>query len=310
MTVGEALTEGAALLTKTIDKTPRASLPRANIETPALDASLLLGHILGKDRAGLVLARPEPVPPAALDAYCLSLDRRLAGECVARVVGHREFRGLDFTVTPDVLVPRPDTETLVEAALARVDARGSQKPFSLLDLCTGSGAVAVSLKHERPGLDVYASDISGAALLTARANAARLLPPAASNPEESAPGVGFLRGDLFAALLGLPEENRSFDLITANPPYIPAGMIDTLAPEVRGEPRLALDGGEDGLKLIRSIIADAPRFLKPGGGLLLEADPGQMGNIGHLLASRGYTGIELYRDLAGRRRVIGGTFGG
>lgn len=311
MTAGEALSRGTALLTQAL--TRGKAVPRAAPVSPGLDAALLLGDILGTDRAGLTLADRKPVSPEALAAYERSLERRCAGESVAYILGRKEFRGLDFSVTADVLVPRPDTETLVEAALARLDSRLPAGTLCLLDLCTGSGAVAVSLKRERPDLTVYASDISEAALRVARINARRLLLQPGPLPAESAPpsppGVRFVRGDLFAALEELPEPERTFDLITANPPYVPSGLIDGLAPEVRREPRPALDGGTDGMDLIRRIVGEAPAYLRPGGDILLEADPSQMREIGDLLASRGYNDIQLYRDLAGHRRVIGGRFG-
>ncbi|MDR2403509.1 MAG: peptide chain release factor N(5)-glutamine methyltransferase [Spirochaetaceae bacterium] len=307
MTVGEALSQGAALLNQALAAGEEAPSSRTALVSPALDAALLLGDILGMDRAGLILADRRPVSPEVLAAYQRSLKRRYAGESVAYIRGRKEFRGLDFSVTAGVLVPRPDTETLVEAALARLDSRFPAGPLCLLDLCTGSGAVAISLKYERPVLAVYASDISEAALQVARANALRLLP--AESAPGSRPGVLFVRGDLFAALEDLPAPERVFDLITANPPYIPSALIGSLAPEVQREPRIALDGGRDGMDLIRRIIGEAPGYLRPGGDILLEADPSQMQNIGDLLASRGYKDIQLYMDLAGNRRVIGGRFG-
>jgi release factor glutamine methyltransferase len=278
-TVGEALTRGASLLRS------------AGIDTPFLDASLLLGQILSLDRAGLVLAGPSLLSPEAQGLFDKSLSRRLSGECVARILGRREFRGLEFAVTAEVLVPRPDTETLVEAALECIDARGPPEQLALLDLCTGSGAVAVSLKHERPGLTVSASDISPQALDLARANARRLLGRAGA--------VDFIQSGLFDGISGL------FDLIVSNPPYVPSALLETLAPEVRREPRIALDGGSDGLDLIRPIIAGAPEHLRPGGLLLLEADPGQMPAITALFTQGGYKDIRVFQDLSGQDRVTG-----
>jgi release factor glutamine methyltransferase len=299
MTVREVLAEGTALLS--------SFHPGSSINTPALDASLLLADLLRTGRAGLIIAGPETVPGDIRKRYARSLERRLSGECVALILGRREFRGLDFTVTPDVLVPRPDTETLVEAALACIDRRTEN--LTLLDLCTGSGAVAVSLKHERPSLSVYASDISPQALEVARGNAERLLPGTAP-PNTASPPVIFFRGDLFAGLDTRPDLPRRFHLITANPPYIPTGLIPSLAPEVRREPRLALDGGEDGLVLLRRIISGAAARLRPGSMLLLEADPRQMEALRDLLVSGGYKGIEIYKDLSGLERVIGGVIAG
>ncbi|MDR3333425.1 MAG: peptide chain release factor N(5)-glutamine methyltransferase [Treponema sp.] len=266
------LAEGAAVL--------------ATIETPGLDAALLLADLLHTDRAGLIIRALDPVSEELRRRYVQVLERRRAGECVAYILGRKEFRGLDFTVTPDVLVPRPDTETLVEAALKVREAK------TLLDLCTGSGAVAISLKHEWPGIEVWASDISVKALEVARGNAERFLRKEA---------IHFVASDLFDRIEG------RFDIITANPPYIPTGMIESLAPEVRGEPRLALDGGEDGLGIIRRLIEDAADHLYPGGVLLIEGDPRQMGAIASLFASRGYGTVQIHEDLAGRPRVIGAS---
>ncbi|MDR2631791.1 MAG: peptide chain release factor N(5)-glutamine methyltransferase [Spirochaetaceae bacterium] len=287
ITAGEALKAGAALLRS------------AGIDTPFLDASLLLGEILRLDRAGLILAEGTPLSPETRSLFDQSLKRRLSGECVAWILGRREFRGLDFIVGPQVLVPRPDTETLVEAALEFIDLRGAKfpeggllAPLSVLEIGTGSGAVAVSLKAERPALMVSASDISPPALDLARSNAQRLL--------GKADGVNFISGSLFDGIAGF------FDLVLSNPPYVPTALLETLAPEVRREPRIALDGGSDGLDLIRPIIAGAPEHLRPGGMLLLEADPGQMPAIAALLTRQGYRNIRVFQDLSGRDRVIGG----
>ncbi|GHV16658.1 release factor glutamine methyltransferase [Spirochaetia bacterium] len=350
MTIQEALTAGTA------------RLAASRIETPALDAALLLADILNTTRTGLALAAPNPLPEAAYRRFTQSLDRRLAGECVAYILGHKEFRGLDFAVTPDVLVPRPDTETLVEVALAHIDrlqfgdsgllspAPINPGPASLtvLDLCTGSGVMAISLKHERPGLAVFASDISPKALAIARLNAQRLLGaqllavrlldalsfdvrllpqtvnekpiPASSVASHDTPAtvtispapITFIESDLFDGFAifdesdNSPQIPRRFSLIVSNPPYVPTAAIGGLSPEVQGEPRLALDGGTDGLTLIRRIITDARERLLPGGMLLLEADPTQMETITRILESRGYIAIQTYMDLTRRPRVIGG----
>jgi release factor glutamine methyltransferase len=181
---------------------------------------------------------------------------------------------------------------------------------AVLDLCTGSGAVAIALKHERPELEVWAADISAEALATAKANAARLLPPQCPSP------IQFRQGDLYEALRPdtraphspFPIPHSPYNIITANAPYIPSGEIKNLPPEIQNEPLLALDGGPDGLGLIKKIISGAPDFLAPGGRLLLEADGRQMRRIAELLAERGFGGIQMYRDLSGQERVIGGTW--
>ncbi|MCL2233084.1 MAG: peptide chain release factor N(5)-glutamine methyltransferase [Treponema sp.] len=288
MTIRETLAEGKALL----------SLP-PSIDTPALDATLLLGEVLRKGRAKLIAGGEDPISGADRETFLRLVSRRKDGECVAYILGRREFRGLEFSVNPHVLVPRPDTETLVEAVLDYFSQRReecenkSEAPLSLLDLCTGSGAVAISLKSECPFFNITASDISPDALETAQLNARRLL---GDTPDT----VRFIHSDLFQGISGM------FDVIVSNPPYIPSGELAALPPEVRREPQLALDGGGDGLELIRRIAAQAGRYLSPGGALLLEADPGQMRAIGALLAEYGFGGVKVYKDLGGRERVISG----
>jgi release factor glutamine methyltransferase len=333
MTIRELQAKGTALL-----KAPCAS---ACIDTPALDAALLLAETLQVRREDLIAHANDEAAERDYKKYRALLERRRAGECIAYILGRKEFRGLEFAVKAQVLVPRPDTETLFEAALEYIDSAAGNDGLSVLDLCAGSGALAVSLKKERPLLLVTASDISAEALETAALNAGRLLttgeaaesainiprrraagyvvlkrywtrvsylmtaPEAApvSRAQRAvgmkpSPRISFVQSDIFENLQG------QFDIIVSNPPYIPSGEISNLAPEVQLEPRLALDGGEDGLALIRRIIADAPPHLPPGGVLLLEADPGQMPQIGELLANNGFTGVRLHKDLAGRERVI------
>ncbi|MDR1956748.1 MAG: peptide chain release factor N(5)-glutamine methyltransferase [Treponema sp.] len=294
MTLREVLAEGTALLQPVPGALLSAAAPyqSATIDTPALDAALLLGSVLQTSRARLILAADEPVSEAARQRYTELLKRRLQGECVAWILGYKEFWGLEFTVSPEVLVPRPDTETLVDAALAAIDALPPGEPGALLDLCTGSGAVAIALKHERPSMAVYASDISPAAVALAQANAARLLPGTMQR------GIQCIESDLFDRIPG------RFAIITANPPYLPSRMIDTLALEVRKEPRISLDGGADGLELIRRITSQAKTHLIPGGTLLMEADPRQMHAITGILEDHGYRNIRAVPDLSHRLRVI------
>lgn len=303
MLVQEALAEG------------RARLAPAG----ALDAGLLLAHVLGVGREKLYADSGE-LSPEDLSRFRECLERRLSGECTAYITGRREFYGLDFRVNPAVLVPRPDTETLVEAALEELSAfrapASLPSPLSVLDLCTGSGAAAIALKHERPELDVWAADISAEALETARLNAERLLSGRGT--------IRFLRGDLYGAL---PDAAPAFTLVTANAPYVPSGEIAGLAKEVQNEPRIALDGGEDGLDILRRIIEGAPRYLvretrAAGSGvpdssgaalrgvLLLEADPSQMEKLAPLMEQQGFGDIRVRKDLSGRDRVIAGRLGG
>jgi len=278
-----------------------ADLKYAGIETPALDAALLLAHVLKTTRTALIASGKEKIKEADCAAFCGLIERRCGGECAAYLTGKKEFRGLEFAVNKSVLVPRPDTETLVETALNKLEIWNEELGIDclrVLDLCTGSGAVAVSLKHERPELDVYASDISEEALETAKANAAHLLPDKK---------IHFFLGNLYDALPCslLPA---SCSMIISNPPYIPSSEIDTLSAEVRNEPRIALDGGASGLEIIKRIIEDAPDYLRQNGLLLLEADPRQMHGISIMLDKRGFKDILIYKDLSGSDRVIGGSY--
>ena len=270
-------------------------LSKADVESSSLDASLLLAEVLNISRSSLMAAASQPLTEESLAAFNHLMQRRLAGECVAYILGRKEFYGLEFLVNPSVLVPRPDTETLVETALEELGIE--EQPYRVLDLCTGSGAIAVTLKHQMPELEVWATDISAEALATAKANAVRLLPGGGE-------GVHFCYGDLYDALPA-PTPQSLFSVILSNAPYVPSAEIGGLSPEVRREPLLALDGGDDGLGIIKRIICRAPEFLCPGGVLLLEADPRQMERIAFLLAQAGFAGIQTHKDLSGKERVIG-----
>jgi len=283
MTIREAVSHGSSVL-----KT-------AGIESPSLDSSLLLAYVLGISRTSLAAKGCEPLCEKAFESFQTLLKRRIEGECVAYITGKKEFRFLEFSVNSCVLVPRPDTEILVEAAVEQLRQYGKNGNIRVLDLCTGSGAVAISLKHEMPGIKVFASDISADALKIAEKNAQELL-----GGENYAV---FFQGDLFNAL---PRERYS--LITCNPPYIPDCEIQTLPAEVQKEPRIALDGGKSGLEIIERIIDGSPEYLENGGTLLTEADPRQMEKIESMLTHRGFKGIKLYRDLSGQERVIGGKY--
>jgi release factor glutamine methyltransferase len=302
MTIREALAGG------------RTFLESGRIETASLDASLLLAGVLALNRSALITAGTEQITEESLCVFWELLERRRGGECIAYILGKKEFRSLDFTVNPSVLVPRPDTETLVEVALEILgkyfpqSGGGDFKTDSIrvLDLCTGSGAVAVALKNEMPELELWAADISAQALETAQINAARLL-PAGSAP------IHFRLGNVFEALTSdsIDEKDREispplFSLIVSNPPYIPTKEIEKLSQEVKKEPRIALDGGSNGLDIIKKIVAGAPGFLEPDGFLFLEADPRQMKEINKILEQANFCDIQIYQDLSGRQRVIGG----
>jgi release factor glutamine methyltransferase len=252
------------------------------VDSPFLDARLLLGHVLGISLTRLFLRMDDLVDKDTEERFWAVLNRRLGGECIAYITGYKEFWSLRFRVNRSVLVPRADTETLVEAALGFIE-RGRVE--TVLELCTGSGAVGISLKLEKLFLAVTMSDVSQDALAVARENARELQADAV-----------FIQSDLFESIDG------RFDMIMANPPYVPTGALESLPLEVRNEPRLALDGGEDGLDLIRRIVEDALTYLNRGGVLLMEADPDQMRKIREIAAQ--YKETWTVRDLTGAERVI------
>jgi release factor glutamine methyltransferase len=291
MTVRELLSEGKQLLA--------VPSPSSFIDTPDLDAALLLANVLRCRREELIVHGNDKAGDEDREHFLKLVERRRNGECVAYILGRKEFRGLDFSVNPQVLVPRPDTEILAEAALEQIDNFMKEKNgnvISLLDLCTGSGALAISLKNERPSVEVSASDIAPGVLETAVRNAGRLLDEGLSPGKPKT--VRFIQSDIFQKI------HDKFNIIVSNPPYVPSDKIATLAPEVRREPRLSLDGGVDGLDLIKKIISGAKDHLHSGGVLLLEADPDQMIDIHSLLKTQGFHGITIRKDLAGNERVI------
>jgi release factor glutamine methyltransferase len=259
------------------------------LSSPRLDAELLAAHAFGMARVQLYTHFDRPLAAEELAALRELVRRRQAGEPVAYLTGKKEFWSLDLRVDSRVLVPRPDTETLVEVAL---DLLPKAEPRRVADIGTGSGAVALALKRERPEADVVAVDRSPDALAVARANALRL-----------GLAVRFVEGDLLAPLAG----EAPFDLLTANLPYIPTADLTDLAPEVRSEPRLALDGGADGLDLIRRLLAEgagARASLVPGGAVALEIGVGQAGAVAGLLRAAGLVDPVIRCDLAGLDRVV------
>lgn len=264
----------------------RAALEEAAGDIGIVDARVLACHALGAGRAWLA-ANPMHVLTESQDAQLDSLvARRLIGHPVAYLVGSREFYGRDFAVGPAVLIPRPETETLVEAALARIAAHAA-----VLDLGTGSGAVAVTLACELPGAAVTATDASAEALAIAGANA-----------ERHAAKVAFAEGSWYAAVPG-----RRFDAIVANPPYVAADDHHLAEGDLRFEPRSALtDGSRDGLDSIRAIIAGAPGHLKSGAWLLIEHGYDQAQACQALFAGGGFADLVSIPDLAGIARVAGG----
>lgn len=262
------------------------------IETPRLDADLLLAHALSTTRIQLVVDAKRPLDADELARFRELVKRRRLREPVAYILGSREFYGRAFRVDARVLVPRPDTETLVEVALDRT--REIALAMRALDLCTGSGCVAISLARERPTSQVLGTDISLDALAVARDNALRL----------GAYNLAFSAGDLFESI----DPNARFDVVTANPPYVVSNEIDSLQPEVCcHEPRLALDGGEDGMAILRRIVAGAPAHLTPAGVLAVEVGAGSAPAVAQLFAQAGFEQIAVVRDYARIERVVSGV---
>lgn len=271
------------------------------LESPRLDAEVLLAFALGTNRIGLITDARRPLEPAELSRFRELVKRRRGREPVAYLRGEREFFGRTFKVDKRVLVPRPDTEVLVQVALER--SAGDSLGARVLDLCTGSGCVAITYARERPTALVLGTDLSEDALVVARANAYRL----------GAHGVGFFQGDLFEALstarfASRPRSiPRHFDVITANPPYIATAEIGALDADVQAfEPRLALDGGDDGLHCLRRVVGEAPAYLAPEGVLAVEVGAGEAPAVAQLFKERGFDDVSVVRDYGKIERVVSG----
>jgi release factor glutamine methyltransferase len=282
---------------KTVEGARRSLTARfksGQVDSAELDARMLVGAALGLDLTGMIAAASRRLTPdesIRLENFAL---RRLAGEPVARILGTKEFWGLSLKLSPATLVPRPDTETVVELALEMLrTAPEANRALRVADIGTGSGAILLALLSELPDAFGVGTDISEAALRTARANAACL---------GLASRAGFVVCDYAAALSG------NFDLIVSNPPYIRTAEMVTLASEVRDhDPRGALDGGADGLDAYRALIPQGMQLLAPGGALVLEAGQGQSGPIEDLMTAAGLTrGRPPKADLAGIRRAVAG----
>jgi len=252
-------------------------------ESPRLDAELLLARAIDVSRAYLMAHPEDTLDPGARARFQKSVDRRASGTPMAYITGVREFWSIELMVTPDTLVPRPETEVLVEHALALIPRRAAMR---VLDLGTGSGAIALALARERPMCHIVATDRSAAALAVARENARQL----------DVDNVEFVEGDWLKPLRG-----RSFDLVVSNPPYVAstAPALDAL----RHEPLIALAAGPDGLDAIRRIAADAGALLKAGGSLLVEHGADQERAVAELLSTCGWADMRCHRDLAGLPRV-------
>ncbi|WP_126446005.1 peptide chain release factor N(5)-glutamine methyltransferase [Sulfuricystis multivorans] len=272
-------------------RTVAALLAAARKILPAGEARVLLAHVLDRNTAWLEAHCDEPLAEHAALRFQTLVERRAAGEPTAYLIGRREFYGRDFIVTPEVLIPRPETELLVDLALETLGGKvGSGGTARILDLGTGSGCLAITLALELPGVQVSAVDVSAAALAVARRNAARL------DAE-----VGFFESDWFASL-----PPQSFDLIVANPPYVAASDPHLTQGDLRFEPVVALTDHADGLSAIRRVVAEAPRWLAEGGGLFFEHGWDQGDAARDLLSAAGFEAIEQRQDLAGIVRVSGG----
>jgi release factor glutamine methyltransferase len=265
----------------------------AGIESPELDARLLVGAVLGLDLTALVAQSQAMLPLDAAAQIAAFAERRLAGEPVARILGEKEFWGLRLTLSPATLVPRPDTETVVAAALDIARAMNPIKPLRIADIGTGSGAILLALLSQLPHASGVGTDIVPAALVTAKQNA-----------EALAVGdrVEFVLSDYFSAVSG------TFDIIVSNPPYVRTADIESLSKEVRNyEPRRALDGGADGFAAYRTLCAQSASHLDGGGALIVEVGHDQADDVAGLMEAAGLNVVRPFRrDLAGVPRVVEG----
>lgn len=283
----------AAVKILTVAETRRAWAAKfraAGFDSAELDARLLIGHALALDHAGLAAASERKLAAGEATAIAALARRRLLHEPVARILGRKEFWGLSLSLEPSTLVPRPDTETIVEAALTVVAERGAyRQALRIADLGTGSGAILLALLSELPNAFGVGTDLSSRALAVARDNARRHRLTRAT----------FAMSDMAAALRG------PFDIIVSNPPYIPSADIATLPPEVRSfDPRLALDGGADGLDAYRTIAAAAPGLLSPDGIVVVELGAGQAQPVANLFAAAGLAPAKPRPDLNGVPRAL------
>lgn len=268
----------------------RDRLAAAGIQTAALDARVLLRHCLGLDSTGLIASEIEGVGEDRIRVYDALIARRLAGEPVARIVGVQEFYGLPFGLNASTLVPRPETELLVDFGIAALKDHGGP---AILDLGTGTGCIVLALLSQLPRATGIGVDIASGAINQARANAEAL---------GLTTRFTALKGDWFASLGG-----RKFDLIVSNPPYIASNVVATLEPQVREhDPMAALDGGADGLDPYREIVGPALNHLVPGGALALETGFDQAHIVSTMLVRAGFSEVGITRDLSGHGRMVTG----
>ena len=272
----------------TVWKAAQARLKAGQIDSPAIDARLLLEAAAGASRTDILTDPYRAVGEDQRQAYEAMIDRRLRREPVSRIVGKKGFWKIMLNVTPDVLSPRPDTETILDVALL---AFAPHESFSAIDLGTGSGAILLALLSERTAASGVGTDISSEALAVARENAANL---------DLNGRATFLRTEWAAGFA-----DHSFDLVVSNPPYIPTDHIQTLDPEVRDhDPHLALDGGPDGLQAYRDLAPEVMRILKPGGTFAVEIGWDQGPQVKALFEAAGFADVKVVKDLADRDRVV------
>ncbi|MGO9117597.1 MAG: peptide chain release factor N(5)-glutamine methyltransferase [Desulfomonilaceae bacterium] len=262
------------------------------VKTPRLDAEILLAHCLDVDRLYLYLNLDRPLLPDERSRFRELVKRRGLREPVALITGKKEFWSISLQIKPGILIPRPETEILVEVVLQEIKENPAPK---VLEIGTGSGAVAIALAKDNPRVEVLATDTDFTVLLVAQANA---------KEAELENAVQFIATDLFDSI----RRGGYFDVICSNPPYVPTNIIPRLDPDVRNfEPMRALDGGPDGLDVIRRLTANAENFLNRPGALVLEFGDGQEEAVGRILVSAGFEVIRIFRDLSGKPRVIKGT---
>lgn len=266
-------------------------------DSPRLDAELLLAHALGQSRESLYRSLFSSVEPETEERYGLLLSDRETRRPVAQLVGQRDFWTFTLSVSRATLVPRPETELLVERALARIPV---DVPWSVADLGTGTGAIALAIGRERPACKVLATDLSKPALTVARSNGKAL----------GLQNVTFKQGDWFQPLPTPASSKWRCHMLVSNPPYIAANEWVATDPELSFEPRVALDGGRDGLDAFRVLTTGAPRHLRPGGWLLLEHGFRQGDEVRTLMKRAGFGNVTTVNDLAGRPRVSEGQIGG
>jgi release factor glutamine methyltransferase len=293
----EELTAGTQRTVRRVLMDGTQFLRDAGIESARLDAEVLLGRALDKERADIYLGMESTLNDSDEKIFRESLTRRAKGEPVAYITGHKEFWSLDFVVTPDVLIPRPETELVVELALEGAIMAATKAPLKILDIGTGSGVIAIALAKELPAAEIWAVDVSAAALNIAEVNARR---------HGVAERIKFLDGDLFNPIA---ELGRRFDVIISNPPYVLSKEIANLGREVRDwEPKMALDGGPDGLDCYRHIIGGAHTYLAPEGRVLLEIGEDQGTAVaGLFVRAEGFEAATIFQDYAGKDRVIGAS---